>query len=167
MSWDSICIGHERHHMLNCHHPVIHSSNLQRCFFIIRRAINLLDSQFETDPLEFGWPEVDGYIVPDKQLLPLPNFYLVRCGCTKKCTGHCSCARQDVACTQFCKCKRKCSNLPWYFALPFFYIVQELSYLYKIQLRGSVCEFSFWNVVAGKKTSILLNQRYILLYFCH
>ena len=66
--------------------PSSHSlqEHLQRCFFIIRMAMNLLDSQFEIDPLEFGWTELDGYIVPDKQLLPLPDFYLVRCGCTKK-----------------------------------------------------------------------------------
>ena len=94
--------------------------------------MNLLDNQFEIDPLEFGWTEIDDYILPDKQLLPLPNFYSTRCGCTKKCTGRCSCAKQDVACTEFCKYKGKCSNLPWYFALPFFYIVQELSYLYKV-----------------------------------
>ena len=50
--------------------------HLQHCFFIIRMAMNLLDNQFEIDPLEFGWREVDGYIVPDKQLLPLPDFYL-------------------------------------------------------------------------------------------
>ena len=66
--------------------PSSHSlqGHLQRCFFIIRMAMNLLGNQFEIDPLEFGWAELDGYIVPDKQLLPLPDFYLVRCGCTKK-----------------------------------------------------------------------------------
>ena len=70
--------------------PSSHSlqGHLRRCFFIIRMAMNLLDNQFEIDPLEFGWTEVDGYIVPNKQLLPLSDFYLVRCGCTKKCTGH-------------------------------------------------------------------------------
>ena len=52
--------------------------------------MNVLDNQFEIDPLEFRWTEVDGYTVPSKQLLLLPNFYLVRYGCTKKCTGHCS-----------------------------------------------------------------------------
>ena len=75
-------------------------------------TMNLLDNQFEIDPLEFGWTEVDGYIVPDKQLLPLPDFYLVRCDCTKKCTERCSCAEQDFVCKEFCKCKGKCSNLP-------------------------------------------------------
>ena len=74
--------------------------------------MNFLDNQFEIDHFEFGWTEVDGYIVPDKQLLPLPDFYLARCGCMQKCTGRCSCAKQDVACTEFCKCKGKCSNLP-------------------------------------------------------
>ena len=71
--------------------------HLQRCFLIIRMAMNLLDNQFEIDPLEFGWAEVDGYIVPDKQLLPLRDFYLVSCGCMQKCTGRCSCVKQDVA----------------------------------------------------------------------
>ena len=65
--------------------PSSHSlqGHLQRCFFIIRMAMNLLDNQFEINPLEFGWTEVDGYIVPNKQLLPLPDFYLVCCGYTK------------------------------------------------------------------------------------
>ena len=114
--------------------PSSHSlqQHLQHCFFIIRMAMNLLGNQFEIDPLEFGWTEVDGYIVPNKQLLPLSNFYLVHCGYMKKSKGCCSCTKQDVACTEFCKCKGKCSNLPWYFALPFFYIVQEISYLYKV-----------------------------------
>ena len=75
-------------------------------------TINLLGIQFEIDPLEFGWTEVDGYIVPDKQLLPLPDFYLVRCACTKKCTERCSCAKQGFVCKEFCKCKGKCSKLP-------------------------------------------------------
>ena len=94
--------------------PSNHSlqGHLRRCFFIIRMTMNLLDNQFEIDPLEFGWTEVDGYIVPDKQLLPLPDSYLIHFGCKKKCTGHRSCAKQDVACTEFCKCKGKCSNLP-------------------------------------------------------
>ena len=65
--------------------PSSHSlqGHLQRCFFIIRMAMNV-------DPLEFRWTEVDGYTVPNKQLLLLPNFYLVHYGCIKKCTGHCS-----------------------------------------------------------------------------
>ena len=68
--------------------PSSHSlqGHLQRCFFIISMAMNLLDNQFEIDPLEFGWTEVDGYIVPNKQLLPLPDFNLVRCGYMQKCT---------------------------------------------------------------------------------
>ena len=85
---------------------------LQRCFIIIRTAMNTLENQFEIGLLEFYWIEADRYIVPNRQLLPLPDFYLVSCGFTKKCTGRCSCAKQDVACTEFCKCKGKCSNLP-------------------------------------------------------
>ena len=94
--------------------PSSHSlqRHLQRCFFIIRMVMNLLDNQFEIDPLEFGWIEVDGYIVLNKQLLPLPDFYLVCCGYTKKCIGRCSFAKQNVACTEFCKYKGKCPNFP-------------------------------------------------------
>ena len=57
--------------------PFSHSlqGHLKRCFFIIRMAMNLLDNQFKIDHLEFGWTEVDGYIMPDKKLLPLPDFY--------------------------------------------------------------------------------------------
>ena len=75
--------------------PSSHSlqGHLQHCFFIIRMAMNLLDNQFEIEPLEFGWTEVDGYIMPDKQLLPLPDFYLVCCGCMKKYPGCCSCTK--------------------------------------------------------------------------
>ena len=94
--------------------PSNHSlqGHLQCCFFIIRLAINLLDNQYEIDPLEFGWTEVDGNIFPNKYVLPLPDFYLVCCGCMQKCTGRCSCDKQDVACPEFCKCKGKCFNLP-------------------------------------------------------
>ena len=114
--------------------PSSHSlqGNLQCSFFIIRMAMNVLDNQIEINYLEIGWTEVDGYIVLDKQLLLLPNFYLVSCGFTKKCTGRCSYAKQDAACTEFCKCKGKCSKLAWNSVLLFFYLVQGLSYLYKV-----------------------------------
>ena len=46
--------------------PYSHSlqGHLQRCFFIIRMAINLLDNQFDIDPIQFGWTEVAGYCLP-------------------------------------------------------------------------------------------------------
>ena len=69
--------------------PSSHSlrGHIQRCHFVVRQGISLLDGITELDPCDFGWAEVDGYILPEKQLLPLPAYFLVRCGYKKKCTG--------------------------------------------------------------------------------
>ena len=93
--------------------PSSHSlqGHIQRCHFVVRQGISLLDGITKLDPCNFGWAEVDGYILPEKQFLPLPAYFVVRCGCKKKSTGQCACVKHETNCTEFCQCKQNCINI--------------------------------------------------------
>ena len=84
--------------------------NIQRCHYVVRQGICLLQESPEMDPCDFGWTETHGYFLPEKHLFPLPAHFLVRCGCNEECTGRCTCVRNDTNCTEFCKYKKHCDN---------------------------------------------------------
>ena len=84
--------------------------HLERCHYVIRQYISLLDGHFYGNPCHYGWLEESGVLVPDKRFSPLFKFYTVRCGCKKKCANQCSCVREDVECTEFCNCSKSCEN---------------------------------------------------------
>ena len=84
--------------------------HIQRCYFVIKLGMCLLDGTFNLNPCDFGWTDATGFILPQKTLLPLPSYFLVRCGCKKNCTGLCSCVKEETNCTEFCQCKRICAN---------------------------------------------------------
>ena len=93
--------------------PTSHSitAHLQRCHFVCRQCILLLDSSFQEDPCDNGWVDDSGLILPAKHLLSLPEYYLVKCGCkslAQLCLRNCKCARNDVSCTEYCKCRGLC-----------------------------------------------------------
>ena len=75
-------------------------------------CLNLLsEARFSLDPKCFGWKKVDGVLIPDKRELYMPPGYIVVCGCSKHCTGRCKCIKNDVSCTEFCKCRDiNCGN---------------------------------------------------------
>ena len=49
-----------------------------------RLALNLLnESKPKLDLCDFGWEEMYGNLLPDEQLLSLPSYFTVHCGCKK------------------------------------------------------------------------------------
>ena len=90
--------------------PSSHSlqGHIQRCYYVIKQGISLLKDIPYMDPSDFGWSDNHGYFLPEKQLLPLPAYILIRCGCKTKCSGRCSCVKNGTTCTEFCKCKANC-----------------------------------------------------------
>ena len=70
------------------------------------------------DPLLYGW-EVNGNrlqpvkMLPNTDLAPPQVMTIVSCGCVSGCeTLTCSCHKNTLSCTAFCKCKGKvtCKN---------------------------------------------------------
>ena len=93
--------------------------------------MNLLENQLETDPLEFGWTEVDGYIVPDKQLLPLPISTWYVGVARKSAESAVHVPNRMLHAHNFVNTKGSvpiCLDT----LLHLFYNVQELSYLYNV-----------------------------------
>lgn len=85
------------------------AGHLLRSYYVIRQYIQLLDNDFEKDIKRFGWLETEeGTLIPDKELLPLPDYYTVTCGCQKTCKGNCKCRRIGTDCTEFCACRATC-----------------------------------------------------------
>ena len=52
--------------------------HLERCHYVIRQYISLLDRHFDGNPCHYGWFEESGVLLPDKRFSPLPKFYTVR-----------------------------------------------------------------------------------------
>ncbi|NQY43710.1 MAG: hypothetical protein HRT87_10240 [Legionellales bacterium] len=85
--------------------------HLQRCYFVIRQCLSLLDGNFEKEPNDYGWELNDGVMLPCKCLLPMPEHFTARCTCkNKKCTGRCKCKGNVTACTEFCQCRSSCNT---------------------------------------------------------
>ena len=87
--------------------PTSHSIqiHLRRCHFVVRQGISLIENPIDANPADFGWFMEEGYYKPIKNLMQLPNYFYVRCGCTARCTGRCKCNRSETVCTEYCKCK--------------------------------------------------------------
>ena len=68
--------------------PTSHSTqmHLLRCHFVVRQSILLLNGSFDEKAIKFGWSIESGYLRPVKNLLGLPSYYYIKCGCTKRCT---------------------------------------------------------------------------------
>ena len=84
--------------------------HLKRCHYVVRYNKLLLNSYSER-PQDHGWTEIDGFLIPDKHLMPMLLHYTVRCGCKSRCTGRCRCSKMDTICTEFCSCKGNCQNV--------------------------------------------------------
>ena len=92
--------------------PTSHSI-LLRCFYVVNLCVNLLKPDIiSLDPLKFGWMIKETDMLPEKMLLPMPHELIDVCGCAIKCTNRCKCFRNQVPCTEYCKCgDRKCENV--------------------------------------------------------
>ena len=77
---------------------------------------NLLDDEFNLDPNDYGWENIDGKLLPQKHLLHVPEDLLKTCSCKaadpkKRCnTQRCSCKKAQVTCSCFCECKYNCKK---------------------------------------------------------
>ena len=69
------------------------SHSTQRCYYLIRQCISLLKDIPYMDPSDYGWSDNHGYFLPEKQLLPLPAYFLIRCCYKTKCSGRYSCVK--------------------------------------------------------------------------
>ena len=95
----------------------ITKGHIPRWWYLVRKLSSLLDDQeFNLDPTDYGWENKVGCLLPEKNLLLVPNTLLKSCNCTTGINGaickskRCSCKSVDVTCTSYCKCKAKCEN---------------------------------------------------------
>ena len=91
------------------------NGHLKRGFFLVKQACNLLKNPNNSDdPLEHGWVERFGMLLPDKNLKSLPEFVLKICKCQKSCESkNCRCKAEGVKCTIYCHGKtisKQCKN---------------------------------------------------------
>ena len=88
---------------------------LHRGSFLIKQACNLLKKDNDADdPLEHGWVEQFGMLLPDKHLKALPENVLKTCQCQKSYDSkNCRCKAARVICTIYCLGKsisEQCKN---------------------------------------------------------
>jgi len=60
------------------------------------------------DPQEFGWINCGGALFPKwtkNKDVPEALTCLTKCACQKTCSKACSCMKNDLSCTELCKCK--------------------------------------------------------------
>ena len=64
--------------------------------------------------LDYGWEICDDILVPVStrdDIAPEHLITLVSCNCKGACsTNHCTCKKNNVACTDFCGCGDSCEN---------------------------------------------------------
>ena len=81
-------------------------SHLDRCHFLINQYINLIsDAKVDLSPYLYGWKRGATEMLPVKNMKTLPKSFYVTCGCQKQCSRRCKCFKNDVSCSEFCKCK--------------------------------------------------------------
>ena len=77
--------------------------HIRRAFYDIRNDVTLLDDPPNIDPIDYSWKDLDGVMVPDKHLKPIPENMLKLCGCEGKCdTKRCNCKKADIQCVVYC-----------------------------------------------------------------
>ena len=80
--------------------------HIHRGAYQIRKSCNILEKEARErldDPLENGWVELFGMLVPAKCMKALPDKVLKLCKCDGKCkTNRCSCKSAGVKCTIYC-----------------------------------------------------------------
>lgn len=90
----------------------IRDGHILRMFYLTRMCVSLLTSDFTLDPLEYGWKEKNGYLLPHKFLNDIPPDFVITCSC-KNCKGRCKCKSVGMLCTKYCICQASqiCENL--------------------------------------------------------
>ena len=75
------------------------------CTYVIRKLLSVLNPN-AIDIETCG----NGSVLREAVIYPTKNEYLIPediCGCTKNCTGRCSCKKRDIICTEYCHCEKK------------------------------------------------------------
>ena len=92
-------------------HSIVHG-HIPRWWFLVKKLSSLLLTD-TLDPLNYGWKDDDGVLLPDKHLLLIPDHLIKICSCKgeKRCRSNkCSCRNKNVPCTSACGCKLTCGN---------------------------------------------------------
>lgn len=88
--------------------------HIHRGAFFVHRACQLLvthDEQERLDPVEHGWEEHFGTLLPSKCLKLLSSSFIAICKCGGKCdTRRCGCRSAGVKCCTFCHGKTVSDN---------------------------------------------------------
>ena len=83
------------------------------CPLIVWTSANQVETR-EFDPLNFGWELCNGALMPvttEDEIAPEELITLVSCNCNGNCSNnHCTCKKNNVACTEFCGCGDSCEN---------------------------------------------------------
>ena len=93
----------------------ITQGHIQRWYFLVKEFSNILNPNYEPlDPCDYQWALEDEELVPVKNLLLIPEELTTTCTCKNKDIGkrcsRCSCAKKGSICTDYCTCRRVCSN---------------------------------------------------------
>ncbi len=94
--------------------------HIHRGAYLVKKACQLLVTTNEREatlaPIEHGWEENSGSLLPSKCMKPLPLSLLTTCKCAGKCdTRRCGCRSAGVLCMIFCHGKKEhssCKNIP-------------------------------------------------------
>ena len=90
--------------------------HILRGFYLIRRAVSLLELEpTDMNPVNYGWNEESGNLLPSKFFKHLPSVATIICNCKSDCTKRCKCKLAGLKCVVFCHNKRsndgvKCTN---------------------------------------------------------
>ena len=77
--------------------------HLMRAFYVVRNFLTLLAGAIQLDPIDYGWINHDGRLLPKKCLKSIEANILSVCGCSGKCTSmRCSCKAAGVMCVIYC-----------------------------------------------------------------
>jgi hypothetical protein len=93
--------------------PTSHSmrqGHIRRWWYLYKMMSNLLNTNSNYKPTDYGWILEDGDLIPDKVLKLLPDEFSKICKCITGCiTRHCYCLKKVQKCTAYCKCQ-DCKN---------------------------------------------------------
>ena len=92
---------------MSCFHTHVRLANFQAALWTSAGEY----SPTKLDPLEFGWEMHQSTLQPvfgltEDFIAPDEVLDIISCGCNAGCSsGLCSCRRETIACTEYCKCR--------------------------------------------------------------
>ena len=88
------------------------TGHVRRYRCAVRMSLDFLRGDNEMmNLLMFSWKETHSTFSAKKCYMPLPDKYVVNCGCKiGKWKGRCNCRKMDASCTKHCRYKGKCDD---------------------------------------------------------